>query len=275
MRTPQSARQTQPAAAQPQVAGRVQSVAQPASDELPPSAREHRSRATNPPTTGGGIHWTKLGLLAAAAVAGLSLWPLKNQEASSSNWPLHQDARAEVGAKWVGRGASQAAINGIALGQSDQQPQVTRQIQSALRSNSLDAANQALQAANAELLKATTELPGPVGAIVQPTLSQEMARQLDRGESSVFQVHLYDSCYEDGDIVELLINGHHYATVPITNRGLVLSIPLANRGSTSVVVRGISDGGGGITVACETSQGTGFVRVLAVGEEQAIGFGNQ
>jgi len=62
--------------------------------------------------------------------------------------------------------------------------------------------------------------------------------------------------------------------VPITNSGIILTLPLANRGTTQVSIRGIHDGGGGITVACETSQGTGFVRVLQVGESQSVSFGS-
>jgi hypothetical protein len=97
-----------------------------------------------------------------------------------------------------------------------------------------------------------------------------MQMQLAHDTSRFYQIYLWDSCYEDGDIVDIFIDGHRFATVPITNGGTTLTVPVKNNGSTQIEVQGIRDGGGGITVACRTSQGEGFVRVLESGETQVL-----
>lgn len=86
------------------------------------------------------------------------------------------------------------------------------------------------------------------------------------GRSDFFQIQVFDSCFEDGDIVQLLINGTDYSTVRLTNQGSTISIPMAS-GSTDITLKGIHDGGGGITVMFVTSQGHFFCRAMAVNEE--------
>ena len=48
-------------------------------------------------------------------------------------------------------------------------------------------------------------------------------------------------------------NGAAY-TVTLSNAGVTLSIPVSSTGSTKIQLRGIYDGGGGITVGCRTSR---------------------
>jgi hypothetical protein len=47
--------------------------------------------------------------------------------------------------------------------------------------------------------------------------------------------------------------------------GTTLSIPL-QRGTNRVTIRGVTDGGGGITLSFRTSRGEYFARAMQVGE---------
>lgn len=105
---------------------------------------------------------------------------------------------------------------------------------------------------------------------VRPTLTQGMAEGIRNGSTEFFQLFLYDSCDQDGDLVEVVINGVPFATVPLTKSGATLSVPIG-AGSNEIVLRGIYDGGGGITVACRTSRGDFFCRSMRVGESSQVG----
>ena len=88
--------------------------------------------------------------------------------------------------------------------------------------------------------------------------------------SSSYLLHLYDSCAEDGDEVEVLIGQRSLGIIPINHLGTNLTIPVYGNSPTSLTIRGVKDGGGGITIACRTSLGHGFVRSLEPGEEQLV-----
>ena len=111
----------------------------------------------------------------------------------------------------------------------------------------------------------------PVTQAPKATLTTGMRSEIARGDSRFYHVHLNDSCWNDGDIVEILLNGQPMFLVPINNAGVTLSIPVSTGTATVISIRGVYDGGGGITVACRTSQGEGFVRVMAPGEIQPLG----
>jgi hypothetical protein len=109
--------------------------------------------------------------------------------------------------------------------------------------------------------------PAPPTALMTPGVRQEIAK----GDVRFYHVHLRDNCFNDGDIVEIMLNGQPMFLVPITNAGATLSIPVSASSATVISVRGIYDGGGGITVACRTSRGEGFVRVMEPEEVQPLG----
>ena len=97
-----------------------------------------------------------------------------------------------------------------------------------------------------------------------------MQQKILSGDTKFFHIYLYDCCDEDGDVVEVILNGEVFAVVPITHAGATLSVPVGGSG-TSVSLRGVRDGGGGITVACRTSQGDFFTKSMTPGETQVIG----
>lgn len=108
-------------------------------------------------------------------------------------------------------------------------------------------------------------------SVVHPEVSQGMKDALINGDASFFHLFIYDCCAEDGDIVEVQLNGRPFAMVPITHLGATLSIPLVKGQVTSLAIRGVRDGGGGITVAFQSSEGEAFLGILGV--NQVVPFG--
>ena len=108
--------------------------------------------------------------------------------------------------------------------------------------------------------------------VVMPDLatSPDLAAELKEGRKQLFGIELFDSCDEDGDIVEVLVNGNLFATVPIMHVGTKLSIPLSP-GKNTIAVRGARDGGGGVTLSFRTSRGDFFARHMRVGQEYRMG----
>lgn len=113
--------------------------------------------------------------------------------------------------------------------------------------------------------------PTPDSEPPQPKISDGLREEILRGDTEFFHIYLYDSCYQDGDVVKVLLNGQPFQYVPITHAGATLSVPVSTAAPTSIAIEGVYDGGGGITVACRTSQGDGFIRVMAPGEVRHLG----
>ena len=123
-------------------------------------------------------------------------------------------------------------------------------------------ANAALQAAQ----KMPSASQNPDVTPPQIAADSELAAALSDGRQELFQIELFDCCDEDGDIVEVIVNGTSFATVPIMHGGTMLSIPLQS-GSNTVTIRGVKDGGGGVTLSFRTSRGEYFARAMRVGEQ--------
>ena len=138
----------------------------------------------------------------------------------------------------------------------------TREVRSALRRNDLMTANAALQAAQ----KTPSASQNPDVTPPQIAADSDLAAALIDGRQELFQIELFDCCDEDGDIVEVMVNGASFATVPIMHNGTMLSIPLQS-GSNTVTIRGVKDGGGGVTLSFRTSRGEYFARAMRVGEQ--------
>lgn len=85
-------------------------------------------------------------------------------------------------------------------------------------------------------------------------VATELREAIRRGRVEFYRLTLVDPCDEDGDVVEIAIDGKVLATVPLARQASRLSIPVVGRG-TSIALKGVKDGGGGITVAVQTSAG--------------------
>lgn len=166
----------------------------------------------------------------------------------------------------VGGSGTTQTLQSIELTYADANKMATRQVRRALMRNDLVTATAVLQQAQ--------NIPGAAQnsdvQLPQITQDAELALALKEGRKELFQIQLFDCCDEDGDIVEVLVNGTTFATVPITHGGTMLSIPLG-RGHNTVVVRGVKDGGGGVTLSLRTSRGDYFARAMGVGEEHQMG----
>lgn len=212
---------------------------------------------------------------------GASWWPT-GVESSYPAWEFHALAAQEAGSAghlsgggpgihWHPRHGSAEVSQMVPVSSADLDADATTEVRRHLANGDSAAADQALRQAQVGLIPAADVLRGDQQVTpTVPTLSSGMREELLRGDSRCFHIHLSDSCAEDGDVVELIIDGVRFATVPITNEGATLSIPFRTDGSTTVTVRGVQDGMGGITVACRTSLGQGFLRVLSPGEEQTL-----
>lgn len=274
----------------PQV-GNSQAVKAPGANELPPSARQSAgSPAVRLAAKGnaGRFRWLKRGLAAMAAAAllgGAALMSPAGDETTAPNWSHVQAASAaDQPMQWVGAGGTKTATDRVPLSDEDADAPTTAAIRQALLAGDTALADQRFREAQRIEPAPPTALPdaadahaataSPAPSALEPieaTLTTGMREEIRRGDARFFHIHLYDSCWDDGDVVEILLNGQPTFLVPISNSGATLSVPVSTTGVTVVAVRGVYDGGGGITVACRTSRGDGFVRVMAPGEVQPLG----
>ncbi|MBX3399499.1 MAG: hypothetical protein KF873_12215 [Gemmataceae bacterium] len=264
----------------------------PAAPELSTGPIANPARLTNVVRNG-------LIALTVAAVAAIG-WQLQSgsaNESNHSNWQQVREASArphgEV--RWQSPDGAVAFLPAIGFGDDDRDAPTTVAVRAALLAGDDAVAQRILAAAIAAppnpppflppSVPASTPTsaaaPGPAPApatvapapavALQPTLTEGMKAEIRRGDADFFHLYLYDCCDEDGDIVDVLLNGQMFQQVKLTNRGATITIPVAANGSTKVELRGVRDGGGGITIGCRTSRGHGFLRAMTVGETQLLG----
>jgi hypothetical protein len=222
--------------------------------------------------------WVKLGI-AAAILGGLyfgtvgSNPPVPTNEKAYANW-AQQVEPANAGFKQTGKDFRQVNAGGVAvmagamqLNRSDLDGNTTVAVRKALQSHDHAAAQAALQ--QAQQIRPPSD-PGLKKFQKVPTLTPGM-EALVGGGAEFAHVFLYDACQEDGDVVEILINGESFATVTLTHAGATLSVPVPSTGQTQVALKGIHDGGGGITVACRSSAGDHFGRAMDEGQIVQLG----
>ncbi|XVJ59145.1 MAG: hypothetical protein HEQ23_07000 [Tepidisphaera sp.] len=173
------------------------------------------------------------------------------------------------------------------MSSADQDDATTKAVVDALRQGNTNAANAAIQAACkipdleramtlGDAIKANEAMrepsrgldPSPVSPVLQPGMSEDLLN----GSTKFYSIFLYDNCVEDGDIVRVEINKQPFAMVPLTRTGATLSIPVNSGQAFEVEIFGIRDGGGGITVACQTSNGAYFARAIQPGERAPLTF---
>lgn len=143
--------------------------------------------------------------------------------------------------------------------------ETTRRVRSVLQSNAPHDA--------AQHIRAGQSVPADPAAQQQPpdlVPNSDLARAIEDETTKFFHLDVFDSCDEDGDVVQIVVNGEPFITVPILHEGATISVPLA-RGANSIALRGIRDGGGGITVSFRTSRGEYFTKRMRVGEEHQFG----
>lgn len=75
------------------------------------------------------------------------------------------------------------------------------------------------------------------------------------GRQVIYSLHVLDDIAEDGDIVEIFVNGTSYGQVLLSHAGQDVLIPLPAGTNAQVHVLAVQDGGGGVTFGVTTSQG--------------------
>jgi hypothetical protein len=95
-----------------------------------------------------------------------------------------------------------------------------------------------------------------------------LAQLLRSGQRSLYRLRLLDFLQQDGDEVELQVDGGPIGTIPLSNAGTEILIPLAPGTRSRVRVVATRDGGGGVTLGMVSSLGDVRTRVLHVGESE-------
>ncbi len=235
--------------------------------------------------------------LGAAAFFALARSPLPSgDETVHSNWRQHVQPlnerftqTGESVMKHVNRGGVVTFGTQVLFGELDRDDATTLAVQAALAKGDVAQAEAVIQAAqqipepvatsaNAQSQAApdaqsAVPTPAPVPVPVpslKPTLSEGMKLAVLTGDAKFHHLFLFDSCDEDGDIVEVLVNGDRFGIVPITHRGATISIPISSTQTTNLSIRGLRDGTGGITVGTITSSGKTYLRRMTVGEVQPV-----
>ncbi|MCA9289481.1 MAG: hypothetical protein KDA25_00030 [Phycisphaerales bacterium] len=239
-------------------------------------------------------------IAAGLAAVGWFAWtgthpPASLDETQFPNWSAHvepvtasYDPQGSANLRHVSPGGAISSVGSIGFGDADLDRETTGRIRAVLAGGGTpdEQASQAvaiMKAANPlpaitdpAALKSATEKAKAIGmtydvAAPEPSVTDGMARGVLRGDPSFVHVFLFDNCAQDGDVVLVKINGSPFAMVPITHIGTTVSVPVPAGGATTISIEGVHDGGGGITVACRTSRGDYFTRVMAPGDEQPIG----
>lgn len=116
--------------------------------------------------------------------------------------------------------------------------------------------------------KPAADAPKPAAPTPAPVIETEQAvRQvlaqapaetragIADGNQVIYSLHVLDDVVEDGDVVEIFINGTSYGRVLLAAGGQDVLIPLPVGTTAQVHVVAVQDGGGGVTFGVTTSQG--------------------
>lgn len=100
--------------------------------------------------------------------------------------------------------------------------------------------------------------------------AEHLLLEAEAGYTSLAWVTVWDNYAEDGDIVEISAGGMTHI-VPILHAPTTIVVPYSID-SAELQIRGIRDGGGGITVAARTAAGSLPLPPMKVGEIRTLRF---
>jgi hypothetical protein len=119
-----------------------------------------------------------------------------------------------------------------------------------------------------------TPAPAPAAETeqaVRQVLAQapaEVRAAIADGRQVIYTLHVLDDVEQDGDVVEVFVNGVSYGRIMLTSLGQDLLVPLPAGSTAQVHVVALEDGGGGVTFGVHTSMGEIRTAVMAVGQSQ-------
>lgn len=115
---------------------------------------------------------------------------------------------------------------------------------------------------------AATERQAAIQSMALPDAdAAALEKDVSQGQARLVYITLWDDVVEDGDVVEI-IGGGFSKTVALTKARQRIAVPLPS--SNTIQMRGVRDGGGGITVAAETERGHLAIPVMAPGQTLSI-----
>ena len=128
--------------------------------------------------------------------------------------------------------------------------------------------------ASSPLPTAPPELVNPPAAAPQSALTPQGQAAVRSDGYSIFQMQLIDDVAEDGDVVQIAVDGVPVSFLSLSHAGASLDIPLKKGESHKITITAVRDGGGGVTLGLRTSMGDIVSRNMSVGESDSwtIGF---
>jgi len=233
----------------------------PAPESIPlPPVEEAQSAPINagpaPPKKGFGK--TPLLVLALLAVLGFLVFSPDSAPKALENHPniaAYHDGLQTNQLTRVGNDNSKSIVNSVAVSQADIAFQIERDVLAALRLGDRQKAAEVISGGQDE----------DTGVKV-PELDNQLAEEIESGNLRLYTLQLFDSADEDGDIVEIFVNGTLFSTVPLLHTPTSVVVPLPASGPGQVQLRAAVDGGGGVTVGCQTQEGRFFTSVMMEGE---------
>ncbi|MDD5301670.1 MAG: hypothetical protein PHS14_01065 [Elusimicrobia bacterium] len=120
--------------------------------------------------------------------------------------------------------------------------------------------------ASSPLPVAPPELVSPAASAPQSVLTPQGRTAVRSDGWSIFSMRLIDDCAEDGDVVQISVDGVPMSYLSLSHAGATLEIPLKKGESHRITVTAVRDGDGGVTLGLQTSAGTILSRNMAVGE---------
>ncbi|WP_331404608.1 hypothetical protein [Vibrio owensii] len=100
--------------------------------------------------------------------------------------------------------------------------------------------------------------------------AEHLLKEAEGGYISLAWVTVWDNLAEDGDVIEVSAGGMT-RTVPILNEPTTIVVPYSID-SAQIKIRGVRDGGGGITVAARTANGSLPLPPMSEGEVRTLRF---
>lgn len=124
--------------------------------------------------------------------------------------------------------------------------------------------------------RASSPLPVVPPELMSPAPSAPQSVLTPRGQEAVrsdgwslFSMRLIDDVDQDGDVVQISVDGVPVSYLALTHAGATLEIPLKKGESHRVTVTAVRDGVGGVTLGLQTSAGTVVSRRMLVGESDS------
>jgi len=96
--------------------------------------------------------------------------------------------------------------------------------------------------------------------------SPKMAADIQSGRRVLYRIYLLDFLVEDGDHVELSVDGVSFGDTTLKGAGTSFLIPLAPGTPARLKLLATADGGGGVTVGFVSSLGEARTQIMQVGD---------